>query len=243
MNNFEHLSIKKEQFFYETSKFTTSADVVMKASGLRLEAVRAIAREQGVKIEETACRCIDESLLAFLADAHVRRLKAYFHNAKRHIPELADDELVTFVKFCETYKKRQHSVSCSLFWADIDIEAIRERFIDKVHKLTPPEKRHCLFSALLFDGITFESHSLEYIDVCNPSERILQTDIIDKVIQSYLYYEKPCQIVNYTLDLRSEASKTILSARYHIFVFEDDGHHNYVVSKYGLLTNASKMIV
>ena len=54
--------------------FTTSADVVMKASGLRLEAIRAIAREKGVEIEDTACRCIDEELLADFAEAHVRRL-------------------------------------------------------------------------------------------------------------------------------------------------------------------------
>lgn len=150
MNYFEHLSIREELLFNETPKFTTSADVVMKASGLRLEAVRAIAREQGVEIEETACRCIDESLLASLADAHVRRLKAYFHNAKRHIAELAGDELSTFVEFCETYKKRQLPDSSSLLWSDIDIEAIREQFIDKVHKLTPPEKRHSLFLRLFF---------------------------------------------------------------------------------------------
>lgn len=51
--------------------FITSSEVVIEASGLRLEAVRVIAREQGVEIEDTACRCIDESLLAALADAHV----------------------------------------------------------------------------------------------------------------------------------------------------------------------------
>lgn len=68
--------------------FATSADVVMKVSGLRLEAIRVIAREQGVEIEDTACRCIDESLLAELADAHVRRMRAYFNNARRHLARM-----------------------------------------------------------------------------------------------------------------------------------------------------------
>ena len=68
--------------FFETD-FTTSADVVMKASGLRLEAIRVIAREQGVEIEDTACRCIDESLLAALADAHVRKMRAYIFVRRR----------------------------------------------------------------------------------------------------------------------------------------------------------------
>ena len=84
--------------FFETG-FTTSADVVMKASGLRLEAIRVIAREQGVEIEDTACRSIDESLLAALADAHVRRMRAYFNNARRHVAELSGDELATFIDF------------------------------------------------------------------------------------------------------------------------------------------------
>jgi hypothetical protein len=243
MNIFEHLSNTIAQLFHETTKFTTSADVVMKASGLRLEAVCAIAREQGVEIEDTACRCIDESLLASLADAHIRRLKAYFHNAKRHIAELAGDEFATFVEFCETYQKRPNLDLSSLLWSDIDTKAIREQFLNKVHKFTPPEKYHSCFSGLSFDETVLESHRLEYIDVCNPFEGVVQEGIIDKVIQSFLYYEKPCRIINFILDLRSEARKTILSARYHIFASEDDGHHNDVVSNFHLLINAPKMVV
>jgi len=81
----EHSQIAGKLF---KAVFSTSADVVMKASGLRLEAIRVIAREQGVEIEDTACRCIDESLLAALAEAHVRRMRAYFNNARRHVAEL-----------------------------------------------------------------------------------------------------------------------------------------------------------
>lgn len=55
MNKIVHLSNTIEQLLLDVSKFTTSADVVMKASGLRFEAVRAIAREQGVEIEDQAC--------------------------------------------------------------------------------------------------------------------------------------------------------------------------------------------
>ena len=75
----------------------------MKASGLRLEAIRVIAREQGVEIENTACRCIDESLLAELADAHVRRMKAYFNNARRHIAKLNGDDLAVFIDFYKNH--------------------------------------------------------------------------------------------------------------------------------------------
>lgn len=52
----EHL----EAIFESVSRFATSADVVIKASGLRIEAIRAIAREQGIEIENVESRCIDE---------------------------------------------------------------------------------------------------------------------------------------------------------------------------------------
>ena len=81
-------SSKMKWDLFET-RFTTSADVVIEASGLRLEAIRVIAREQGVEIEDTACRCIGESLLAALADAHVRKLRAYLG----HTSIMPDDTL------------------------------------------------------------------------------------------------------------------------------------------------------
>lgn len=230
MNQLEPLSNIAEQLLFETSPITTSADVVMKASGLRIEAIRAIAREQGVEIEDTACRCIEGNLLASLADAHIRRLKAYFYNAKRHIAELAGDELTTFVEFCKTYQKRQHSYYSSLVWSDIDTEAIREQFFDKVCKLTPPEKPYSPSSALLLDEILkFRSPKL---DDSTSFREVMQEDVIDKVVHSFLYYEKPFRKVNFILDLRFEARKTILSARYHIFSSDDEDHHCDVVSKF-----------
>lgn len=125
--------IEEDSFDWE---FATSADVVMKASGLRLEAIRVIAREQGVEIEDTACRCIDESLLAALADAHVRKMRAYFNNARRHVAELSGEELAPFVDFCKTFKNRQTTDFTVQTWEYIDTDAIREQFIEKVHELT-----------------------------------------------------------------------------------------------------------
>ena len=53
----------------QIKRFTTSADVAMKACGLRIEAVRAVARETGIGIEDAESRCTDENLLSLLADA------------------------------------------------------------------------------------------------------------------------------------------------------------------------------
>ncbi|MBR1428618.1 MAG: hypothetical protein IJ582_06245, partial [Prevotella sp.] len=158
-------SRETEWDFFETG-FTTSADVVMKASGLRLEAIRVIAREQGVEIEDTACRCIDESLLAALADAHVRKMRAYFNNARRHVAELSGDELATFIDFCQTFKNRQSSDTAAQSWSDIDTDAICEQFIEKVHKLTPSVRKRFTLSGFslgkILSSLSFEHH--EYLD-------------------------------------------------------------------------------
>lgn len=114
--------------------FATSVDVVREAGGLRLKAILVIAREQGVEIEDTTCRCIDENLLAALADANVHKMRAFFNNANRHITMLAGDKMVTFIDFCETFKNINLQIILFSHGWDIDADAIREQFLQKVHK-------------------------------------------------------------------------------------------------------------
>ena len=206
--------------------FTTSADVVMKASGLRLEAIRVIAREQGVEIEDTACRCIDESLLAELADAHVRRLKAYFNNAKRHIAELAGDELATFVEFCKTFKKRHTSDTIALTWSDIDTDALKEQFTLKVHQLTPSSRLSSLFDIDKILEIDERSLSTLTTDTsCTLDDWLqekLRDDILNNVHHSWLYNKKSLKPRIQHMDARQIVRRVTLSARYHIYTSDDD---------------------
>ena len=204
--------------------FTTSADVVMKAGGLRLEAIRVIAREQGVEIEDTACRCIDESLLAALADAHVRRMRAYFNNTRRHIAEINGDDLATFTNFCKTFKNRQSSDSTAQAWSDIDTDAIREQFIQRVHELTPKPcleflASHSFVLEEIDSSLSFESY--EHLDTFVYKQRC---ETIEKILNSHLFYEKPQKVSQPCIDIRSVVWRVTLSARYHLFTSEDDDH-------------------
>lgn len=204
--------------------FATSAEVVMKASGLRLEAIRVIAREQGVEIEDTACRCIDESLLAELADAHVRRMRAYFNNARRHLAELNGDDLAVFIDFCKTFKNRQSSDSTAQAWSDIDTDAIREQFIQRVHELTPKPCLEFLAShSFVFEEIdsslSFESY--EHLDTFVYKQRC---ETVEKILNSHLFYEKPLKVSQPYIDIRSIVRRVTLPARYHLFTSEDDDH-------------------
>ena len=206
--------------------FATSAEVVMKASGLRLEAIRVIAREQGVEIEDTACRCIDESLLAELADAHVRRMRAYFNNARRHIAELNGDDLAVFSDFCKTFKNRQSSDSTAQSWSDIDTDAIREQFIQRVHELTPKPcleflASHSFVLEEIDPSLSFEPY--EYLDTFVYKQRC---EAIEKILNSHLFYEKPLKVSQPCIDIRSVVRRTTLPARYHLFTSEDDDHQH-----------------
>lgn len=224
----QYLSILAESFDctevvqrLSTLFFSTSPDVVMKASGLRFEAIRAIAREQGVEIEDSACRCIDESLLAALADAHVRKLRAYFNNARRHIAELNGEELATFTDFCKTFKNRQSSDSAAQTWSDIDTDAIREQFIQNVHELTSSEEWSCILNDRLY---IHEILSLESYNELDSLEYKRRCKVVGKVVHSNLYYEKPLKLQPTCVDIRSVVRRVTLSARYYIYLSKDEDH-------------------
>ena len=221
---------------YLKATFTTSADVVKEASGLRLEAIRVIAREHGVEIEDTACRCIDEDLLAALADAHVRKMRAYFNNARRHADQLSGDELATFIVFCQTFNNRQSSDSAAQTWSDIDTDAIREQFIQKVHELTPSTTTCCKFFSCshfslekILSSLSFEYR--EYLDTCelDTYEYKQRCEVVEKVLNSNLYYEKPSKTKRPCVDIRSVVWRVTLPARYHIFTSDDDDHQQNTI--------------
>lgn len=209
---------------YLKATFTTSADVVMEASGLRLEAIRVIAREQGVEIEDTACRCIDESLLDALADAHVRKMRAYFNNARRHIAALDGNELATFINFCETFNNRQSSDSAAQTWSDINTDAIREQFIKKVHEFTPFPWSDILRDRAIIHGSLSFTLIDEPFDTLQSYEYKQRCEAIEKVLHSHLFYEKPSKTRHASIDIRAVVRRTTLCARYHLFISEDEDH-------------------
>jgi hypothetical protein len=234
-------------------RFTTSADVVMKAGGLRLEAIRAIAREQGIEIGNVQSRCIDENLLEELAKAHVRRLKSYFNNSRRHISELSGADLRAYVNFCITFKKHQLSHAAET-WDDIDTDAIREQFFKKVKNLTPAQSSNDSYGISIFERVTVKCKSKSfgrmsnegrpnlgvfilfsniYDEVCSQSishendddlyDFLRKEEVIRNVIHSRWYYDRPIRKRIIHTDQRGIVRRVTLSARYHIF--SDDDEH------------------
>lgn len=222
--------------------FRTSADVVMEASGLRIEAIRAIAREQGIKIVETSSRCIDENLLSLLADAHVRRLKFYFNNSKRHLAELSGAELSTFIDFCNTFKKHQITKNAALSWDIIDTDAIREQFIRKVHSLTPSPDLPLFAQGIKFKEITFESLSQEHENL-DAQINIQRKDVvIERVLVSRWLYLRPVVRTVCTNDKRRLVMRVTLPSRYHIFPDEEPDELPYGTRVYIISNSAPRNV-
>lgn len=204
-----------------SNRFMTSADVVMSVSGLRFEAICAIAREQGIVIESKESRCIDENLLSELANAHIRQLKSYFKKCKRHILELTGAELSMFVDFCETFKKR-HSNNSALSWDNIDEDAIREQFIKKVHSLTPSREFPSLFSGCMHLEIVTESPCLEPFDLDTLLLERQKDYIISRLLSNRWLYKRCDEQHVVQRDSRSQVKRVTLSSRYYIFSDDDD---------------------
>lgn len=203
-------------------RFTTSACVVMKTCGLRIEAIRAIAREVGLKIEDTESRCIDENLLSLLADAHVRQMKSYFNKSKRHIAELTGAELTTFADFCRTFKKRQ-SDNPALSWDNIDADIIREQFLKKVHFLTQHHELPLFFFGNTLFEIVTESLSLETNDQDSLQNERQKDFVISCLLNNRWLYLRPKEQCIIRVDRRSQVRRITQSSRYYIY--PDDDYH------------------
>lgn len=212
-----------QKVFEEQLKFMTSADVIMKACGLRQETICAIARKHGVEIDDVSSKCIDEELLSLLADAHVRQMKSYFHNAKHHLSELIGEELSTFLGFCDVFN-RPYVSGVPMSWNDIDADAVREQFIRKVHELTGCRG---IFGALICgDDLKGLWEAILAAKNKNGKEVLrlfLQDCIIECVTRSRWLYVPKVRTVSYSTCHNAAVRMVTLTARYYIFP-EEDSH-------------------
>jgi hypothetical protein len=153
-------------------------------------------------------------------------MRAYFNNTRRHIAEINGDDLATFTNFCKTFKNRQSSDSTAQAWSDIDTDAIREQFLQRVHELTPKISLeflagHSFVLEEIVSSLSFESY--EHLDTFVYKQRC---EAIEKILNSHLFYEKPLKVSQPCIDIRSVVRRTTLPARYHLFTSEDDDHRH-----------------
>lgn len=138
----EHLEIRNFtpiSFEDRTITFKTSLDIIQEVMNVPMCALTSLLRANGYDdIDDTTSLCIDEKGLEIFAEAYIRKIRSYFFSSLRNISRLTQNELSNFNQFVESFKKIDLQGE-SLKWSDIDIEHLRETFIDKVKRKTSPQ--------------------------------------------------------------------------------------------------------
>lgn len=206
--------------------YITKMEVIREIMGVPAVAIQSLANSAGVEPDEKGRLRLNESNLSYFADAYVRKMKSYFHRAKREMNQLGPDEILTFNQFCTTFKNPDSLSTRNLSWEDIDVNAIRKQFIKQVKAKSSQRKSVLdLFSgevSFYVEKSTVKNLNVQLVrEQTEPSVESEQVRVLKKVTLSRLYsrsYKK--------IRARKRAivrpTKVFVAAHYRIYSASDD---------------------
>lgn len=244
----EHLEIRNFtpiSFEDRTVTFKTSLDIIQEVMNVPMCALTSLLRANGYDdVDDTTSLCIDEKGLEIFAEAYIRKIRSYFFSSLRNISRLTQNELSNFNQFVESFKKIDLQGE-SLKWSDIDIEHLRETFIDKVKRKTSPQSACSSYLDLLARVVVRKqkkgncSSYIDYSASCLTVsyESIIQElsiqrtdELLDNIVHSHYYVAKSTYSKRqWHIDL--QIRNIYISARYHIYSTGSDEDSNSAVIK------------
>lgn len=244
----EHLEIRNFtpiSFEDRTITFKTSLDIIQEVMNVPMCALTSLLRANGYDdIDDTTSLCIDEKGLEIFAEAYIRKIRSYFFSSLRNISRLTQNELSNFNQFVESFKKIDLQGE-SLKWSDIDIEHLRETFIDKVKRKTSPQSTCSSYLDLLCSCCSEKAKKDNYSSYIDYStscltvsyESIIQElsiqrtdELLDNIVHSYYYVAKSTYSKRqWHIDF--QIRNIYISARYHIYSTGSDEDSNSAVIK------------
>ena len=244
----EHLEIRNFtpiSFEDRTITFKTSLDIIQEVMNVPMCALTSLLRANGYDdIDDTTSLCIDEKGLEIFAEAYIRKIRSYFFSSLRNISRLTQNELSNFNQFVESFKKIDLQGE-SLKWSDIDIEHLRETFIDKVKRKTSPQSTCSSYLDLLAHVVVRKQKKDNYSSYIDYStscltvsyESIIQElsiqrtdELLDNIVHSYYYVAKSTYSKRqWHIDF--QIRNIYISARYHIYSTGSDEDSNSAVIK------------
>lgn len=157
---------------------------------------------------------------------------------------MTQNELSNFNQFVESFKKIDLQGE-SLKWSDIDIEHLRETFIDKVKRKTSPQSTCSSYLDLLAHVVVRKQKKDNYSSYIDYStscltvsyESIIQElsiqrtdELLDNIVHSYYYVAKSTYSKRqWHIDF--QIRNIYISARYHIYSTGSDEDSNSAVIK------------
>lgn len=113
---------------------STSLNIIAEVMGVPVCAVKSIWRQGGNADVNPSSLCIDEERLVLFTDAYIRKMKNYFRSSVRNHSELTFEEAKDFGLFVESFKKKECKSTGVTSWSQIDEEALRNSFVERVKK-------------------------------------------------------------------------------------------------------------
>lgn len=221
--------------FEEGQAFKTSLDIIGEVMNVPMCALESILRANGHDEVEPGSICIDEKMLSIFADAYIRKMKNYFLSSVRNIENLSYEEFTDLNEFYNTFKKQEVKFIRRAEWSQIDTELIRTAFMDKIKKLTPQKKTFAeiIFGKMMgaFHDLEFELHHILRYDVIEQALIKTKDDVLVRISRSLLYHTK--RNTNKLVHCISDFLRQLfVSARYHIFVGDDENPNRYLKTTY-----------
>ena len=224
----EHLEIRNFtpiSFEDRTVTFKTSLDIIQEVMNVPMCALTSLLRANGYDdVDDTTSLCIDEKGLEIFAEAYIRKIRSYFFSSLRNISRLTQNELSNFNQFVESFKKIDLQGE-SLKWSDIDIEHLRETFIDKVKRKTSPQSACSSYLDYSASCLTVSYESIiQELSIQRTDE------LLDNIVHSHHYVAKSTYSKRqWHIDL--QIRNIYISARYHIYSTGSDEDSNSAVIK------------
>lgn len=255
--------------------FMTSLEIIREVMNVPMEAIHAIARMNGISTADDHEQNISESALQPFIEAFERKTRNYFVSSMRNRAQLTLQELQTFTEFCKTFKKGNVSLGNVSNWNHIGKTKLREYFVERIKEKTPSTLIHHaeldLFSGcggteviikMILSELRMESpyprsscriESLGYRWGLYDFEygryeyhRLPSKELLAQITSTRYYMARIETEVCYGKDVPDIIRRIVLSARYYVYVDDDEDHICDTVSvtgRHGHIINSTLKMV
>lgn len=214
----------------------TSLEVIKEVMNVPMAAVHAIARMNGISTADDHAKIISEEELLPFVEAFERKTRNYFVNSMRNYAQLNLEELQTFTEFCKTFKKGNVSLAKVSNWSHIGKTKLRQYFVDQIKEKTPSDHLYLdLLNRLLMDVDVLSERTIPE-SIVEPLFTIDSElfnieyhwqhpkDLISRINSSWCYHAKITFEGKHIPDVLDIIRQVVLSARYYIYVDDEEDH-------------------
>ena len=210
----------------EKEHFKTSLKIVSEVMNVPIYSLQNMLKANGFQEVEPNSICIDEEMLSIFANSYISKMKNYFLCSVRNIEKLSYQDITDLNEFYNKFKKTDVKFVRRAEWSQINTELIRETFMNKIKELTPKKKSLADYfvsqSVRILDILKFESQPVyKNINLALQKKVNFQERLLTRISQN-IHYLTQRRVKKFSHSTIILLRKILISARYHIFVCDDE---------------------